>query len=531
MQNERTPVLPWRSRRSRVRALGVAVVWSQAASLAAATIYHADTWGTDNGLPDSTVTAPAQTPNGYWWVGTPNGLARFDGVRFTTFAALNIPELGSGPILSLLTDSSGMLWIATADGALERMKDGGFTAFRPPGERGAIRTLTAARDGTLWFTTDRSALGGFREGVFLPAPTNLLSLVGPLKLHAGFGGAVRVSGAKEMVLCAGQDGMPARVGFERDAQPLTPSRAGDWCFAGPNCVRLWRAGGWMTAIPLASNLVSSVQAALEDSLGQLWLGTAQDGLLCCATNAPVQRFTTADGLGSDAALCLFEDVRGAIWVGTERGGLSRLRRTPFRVVGRKDGLSSEFITSVCEGAGGGVWIGTDGGGLNLLQAGGVQSFTATNGLAALRVRSVCVDAAQSLWVAAQGGRLFVREAEEFKDRSARCQARPPFAPCSRTRAGSYGRAWRPRISSCGSSATRRTASACPIRHRCSTCAPSPRTRRAACGSAPKAAGCFAGMDGTFGASPGRTVWVRTRCGRCSRTLGKSCCGSAPAGAV
>jgi ligand-binding sensor domain-containing protein len=367
--------------------------------MAEAAGYHADSWGTDKGLPNSTVTALAQTRDGYGWVGTLNGLARFDGIRFTVFTAQNTPELGRGRIQSLLTDSAGMLWIATADGTLVRRLDGGFKALAPPGspsDRGGPFAMAAESDGTLWLLSSRGALSRLREGAFLPAPTNLVAPDGLLQLHGGFAGAVRVSGAKEMVLCAGRDGMPERVGFGRDAQPLTPSRAGGWWFAGPDGVRLWRERGWVAAISLASNLVAGVQAALEDSQGQLWLGTAQDGLLCLATNAPVQRFTAADGLGSDAVLCLFEDARGAIWAGTERGGLSRLRRTPFRTFGRKEGLSSEFVTSVCEGAEGEVWVGTDGGGLNMLREGAPQPFTAANGLTASRVQAVCMDAAQSL---------------------------------------------------------------------------------------------------------------------------------------
>ena len=383
--------------------------------------FKAQSWQVADGLPDGTVTALAQTPDGYWWAGTPNGLARFDGVRFTVFSPQNTPALGSGQIQSLLTDGAGRLWIATADGALVQMAAGDFTVIRPPGsaaERGPIQALAAEADRTLWLLTERGSMGRLQAGLFLGAATNLTALAGPLKLHAGFGGAVRVSGAKELVLCAGQDGMPERVAFRSGFGPLAPSRSGGWWFAGPNGVRLWRAGGWVATVTLSSNLVASVQAALEDAQGQLWLGTAQEGLFCCATNTPVQCFTTADGLGSDTVLCLLEDARGALWVGTERGGLNRLRQTPFRVVGRKDGLSSDFITSVCAGAQGEVWIGTDGGGLNRLTGGGMQCFGATNGLAAPRVRAVCLDSAQSLWVAAQGGRLFVRESEEFKDRAA-----------------------------------------------------------------------------------------------------------------
>jgi ligand-binding sensor domain-containing protein len=129
-----------------------------AVCLAEATGYHAESWGADQGLPNNTVTTLAQTPDDYWWAGTPNGLARFDGVRFTVFSPQNTPALGSGRVQSLLTDVSGALWIATADGVLVRMKDASFTAGHPPdtrGERGAAQTMAAEADGTLWLVTER----------------------------------------------------------------------------------------------------------------------------------------------------------------------------------------------------------------------------------------------------------------------------------------------------------------------------------------------------------------------------------------
>src|SRR5580692_4466314 len=55
--------------------------------------YLTDTWTSENGLPDNSVTAIAQTPDGYLWVGTYNGLSRFDGVRFVTFDPANTPAL------------------------------------------------------------------------------------------------------------------------------------------------------------------------------------------------------------------------------------------------------------------------------------------------------------------------------------------------------------------------------------------------------------------------------------------------------
>ena len=73
-------------------------------------------WDTDAGLPHSTVTSLAQTPDGYLWVGTLHGgLARFDGTRFVNFDPGNTPELKSIEIHKLLVDTQGTLWIANVE--------------------------------------------------------------------------------------------------------------------------------------------------------------------------------------------------------------------------------------------------------------------------------------------------------------------------------------------------------------------------------------------------------------------------------
>src|SRR6185295_18979032 len=87
-----------------------------------------EVWLTENGLPQNTVHAIAQTRDGYVWIGTEEGLARFDGVKFTDFDKQNTPQLKSNYIRTLLADRQGALWIGTAQGLIQ-MRDGKFTAF------------------------------------------------------------------------------------------------------------------------------------------------------------------------------------------------------------------------------------------------------------------------------------------------------------------------------------------------------------------------------------------------------------------
>src|SRR6187455_2992014 len=69
------------------------------------------TWDTENGLPQNSVQAIAQTPDGYLWIATRDGLARFDGIRFKIFQKSNTPELPTNRLFDLFADDYGRLWI------------------------------------------------------------------------------------------------------------------------------------------------------------------------------------------------------------------------------------------------------------------------------------------------------------------------------------------------------------------------------------------------------------------------------------
>ena len=90
--------------------------------------YGHEVWQTENGLPQSTVHAVTQTSDGYVWIATEEGLARFDGISFAVFDRQNTSELRSNEIRSLLADRQGDLWIATS-GGLARLSDGAFASF------------------------------------------------------------------------------------------------------------------------------------------------------------------------------------------------------------------------------------------------------------------------------------------------------------------------------------------------------------------------------------------------------------------
>ena len=131
----------------------------------ALTQYKIDGWQTEQGLPLNTVQSLLQTRDGYLWVGTGGGLARFDGVRFATFESAEVPAVASQPIFGLMEDRDGNLWIGHSSGAAI-YRDG---RFRPifgnevtDGRR--VWAFAQAADGAIWVATE-NGLVRWNEGV------------------------------------------------------------------------------------------------------------------------------------------------------------------------------------------------------------------------------------------------------------------------------------------------------------------------------------------------------------------------------
>ena len=173
-------------RRSSLLLAGVVALASRAGAQAVlpSATYVGEHWTVADGLPINTITALVQTRDGYLWLGTNDGVVRFDGVRFTVYNAGNTPEIPSNRIVSLHEDRAGALWILTEQQHLVRHLRGQFTHINAARglKAGAVR-LTEAADGTIVLATTRG-VGIVQNGLFVP-------LVDTLSVEYGYGGAVK----------------------------------------------------------------------------------------------------------------------------------------------------------------------------------------------------------------------------------------------------------------------------------------------------------------------------------------------------
>ncbi len=408
----------------------------------AAREYLLETWQTSRGLPANTVTSLLQTRDGWLWIGTTNGLARFDGVRFTAFGESHgLPGLS---ITCLLEDHAGTLWTGTEGGGLARWDGAHFHTLTTGDGRAENTVLALAEDATggLWIGT----LGGLLEyragkftrrsgaivsrlaadknGVWLinenqinrwdgqgivPAPTQLdpsrFSSVSALSVGADgamwFGGANGYVGrlADDVVTIFGE----GHAVLTSSAWELLPTRGGD-VWVGTSASGLGRLRGKvLLQITTDDGLpANSVRAISEDREGNVWIGTAGGGLTRLRPRR-VEALTTRDGLSHNGIMALAEDAAGTIWIGTNGGGLNRWHAGKVEPHAPSYVLENKIIAAIATPPDGSLWLGTSGSGVFHIAEGKVERLGTVEGLPGMNVAALCSDAMGGLWIGTLDG--------------------------------------------------------------------------------------------------------------------------------
>jgi signal transduction histidine kinase/ligand-binding sensor domain-containing protein len=376
--------------------------------------YLSDVWQTEDGLPHNAVQAIVQTRDGYLWLGTPGGLARFDGVRFRVF---NQGELSHNNVHALVEDGDGSLWIGTYGGGLHRYRDG---RFEPVGAREGvgslfIRNLYRDRHGRVWVGTHDGGVSygdgaGFRT---LRAANGLSSDTvrvvyedrqGRIWIGTNAGGLNLWDGGRLSAYAVKEGpltGYGAADALSNDnVLALWEDHAGT-LWIGTDAGGLWRLREDHIEARAARDVlgIDGVRQLLEDRSGRLWIGTDGGGL-DLYRNGRFAAFSSRDGLPSDIVLSLLEDRERNVWVGT-RDGLLRLKSRKFRVYGVRDGLANDFVTAVLESRDGRLWVGSRAG-LDRFDP-GRGAASAAGPRARDAVLSVLEDEAGALWIGTRSG--------------------------------------------------------------------------------------------------------------------------------
>jgi ligand-binding sensor domain-containing protein/signal transduction histidine kinase len=315
-------------------------------------------WHLQDGLPQSRIQSLVQTPDGYLWVGTSGGLARFDGVRFTVFNRSNTPALLDDSILALCTGRDGSLWIGTEGGGLVQMKGGIFRTYGPAEglSNRFVRALHEDRSGILWVGTDRGFFrmqAGRLERLDNQGGAPVLSV---LSIREAPGGKLWVAATQGFWTL--EDGRLTRHPYQignGDAvvQRLGIQRDGTVWMATAQGLFQWKDG---RAHKLPGSELYNYQQIYEDSRGDLWIATLAHGLLRLS-QGKLTKFEAPDMLPINTVLTVFEDRQHSLWVGTQ-DGLVRLSKRIVSVLGKDEGLQNDNLMTVYEDRDGSAWVAT-----------------------------------------------------------------------------------------------------------------------------------------------------------------------------
>ncbi|ARA93721.1 hypothetical protein AWN76_011465 [Rhodothermaceae bacterium RA] len=365
-----------------------------------------EAWTIEDGLPQNTVNALAQTPDGYLWLGTEEGLVRFNGLSFVVFDGATAPIFGTqAHVRTLAVDTAGTLWIG-AGGKLIRYDGTAFTlAPLPSGPASPdVTALYVDAEGTLWVGTSggvfRRSGEGFEAGaIALPSPrVTAIHRTRDGTLWIGTdAGLVRVRGADTTVFTEA-DGLP-----DAFIHMLHEDAQGTLWIGTRGGVRHLR-DGVITPEAVPGALIDVPAFAFRhDSRGHLWIGTDGDGLYVLRAGR-LEHLSSRDGLPSDRVVTLFEDREASLWFGTEGGGLHRLRKSKFVTLDTAEGLSHDMVLSVYEDSRQTLWVGTEGG-LNRIREGRVTTYTTADGLPSDVILSLQEGPDGALWIGTYGGGL------------------------------------------------------------------------------------------------------------------------------
>ncbi len=353
--------------------------------------YIADTWEAEPGLPLNEITDFAQTPEGYLWMGTKNGLLRFDGHEFARFNRNNTPAISTPQVDAVYVDRSGRVWFTNrkffyeSGNNLVVYERGEFRRVELDKNVRVLRLFEEA-SGALWVLTDDEAIPmrngeldydgalhgfGLNDLKFLPDKNEKAD-------EKVWGGVPGNWLHGEFVPLFGLDGRPFYDVVSSETIPQLSRRdGGAWLLRSERFgTRDLRERGFQRVLPDGNvreprpfpwaDEPIRVTARLSDRGSNLWLGVEGDGLYCLLSDGKEFRsFTGLRGFGTLDIRRIFEDAEGSIWVATSDDGLKRLRKRLFKSIGADLGIKSRFRTllpantySVSPGDEGGVWIGT-----------------------------------------------------------------------------------------------------------------------------------------------------------------------------
>ena len=377
--------------------------------------------GVQQGLSSSWVTSIIQDRKGYLWIGTRDGLNKYDGYTFTTykFDPFDSNSLSQNNIYTIWEDKQGFIWTSTFEGLckFDRSTEK-FTRFKPDPKSKFndpnISSIAEDNHGMMWLGGHSGQLArfdrntgkfynesfdlGFRKDATDPMLRDGVNCI--LRDREGFLWVGTNTGLHKLNIQSGKDGQDVSITIEHyKPDPSSPDSLVSKIVV--NIFEDRKGILWLSTVnglnsfdkktkkfkrylhdpknpyTISSNILASWAGGAglaEDPVGNLWISTDRGLNKLNPERTIFTRFnynsTNPNGLSTDNISSICVDRSGILWIGTTDGYLNKatLVQKPFGTrqhdASNQHSLSNDNVTAITEDKAGIIWIGTDGGGLN-----------------------------------------------------------------------------------------------------------------------------------------------------------------------
>ena len=405
--------------------------------------FRIDSWTTADGLPSNTIAALRQTRDGYLWLATDHGLARFDGIRFTVFSKSDTAGIAGSRFLALWESSAGDLWAGTGEGGVSRYRDGRFTAFTTKDglTSNVVRRIDEDAAGAIWFYHDRNVStwrdGRWTSGALPPPPipdcptaASFTSVIGDL-----------------LGYWCWNDTRWARFAYGRWWElPLPPGITNPRALKVGWIVEDGRRRIWFNLLDRPGESYGVINGQLtvfrglppdqrvfyQDQRGLFWTNNSvgdaflwKDGVSAALTGLRLKFLPAA-----------IEDREGTLWIGTQSHGLVRGRLQVLEMQRHPGGAEANFIYPILQDRAGDVWVSSGFRGLTRLRAGRYETLSIDGRSQTSEISSLFEDPDGTLWVGLfRGGVARVVDGQLRTDRDLSAQIKGRVDVIHRDRAG------------------------------------------------------------------------------------------------
>jgi ligand-binding sensor domain-containing protein/signal transduction histidine kinase len=350
-----------------------------------------------DGLNNDFVRVVFQDSRGLIWIGTDNGLFRFEGTRIE-----RIDDGDAIPFVAIHAideDSQGRLWVGgsrllclTGDSALEYHLQG-------EGSQTRVKSITHTRDGSIWVGT----IGGlYRKSPDADSFNRVNETSGTVRFLRETSDGTLWIGTIGHGIYKYRDGRFSQITAPNDLPSNTALNLFEdaenniWIGTQAGMLRLSKSPVQTVALPNSSDY--DAETVYQDRDGDLWVAAASLFRFHHGKVTPVH----FPGISGVRVRNVFRDRDGALWIGTEGRGVFRITGTRLEHYMTKDGLVNNFVRAFLQGRDGSVWIGTDEG-VSRWRPDGITSYRMSDGLCYFSTRTLWEDANSDIWIGTDRG--------------------------------------------------------------------------------------------------------------------------------